>query len=114
MYFNTNLKSKNIINLQEDKRKEIITFKEDKLNNYIFNIDIPLKKVNIISFILEYKNEIEYEIIPRLEKRLKTKNKKQINIKNKNYKITIENKNFVIKRISLKDKIKRKLKRMFK
>lgn len=114
MYFNTNLKSKNIINLQEDKRKEIITFKEDKLNNYIFNIDIPLKKVNIISFILEYKNEIEYEIIPRLEKRLKTKNKKQINIKNKNYKITLENKNFVIKRISLKDKIKRKIKILFK
>ena len=114
IYFNSDLKSKNIINLQEDKRKEIITFKEDKLNNYIFNIDIPLKKVKNISFIFEYKNEIEYEIIPRLEKGLKTKSKKQLCIKNKNYKITLENKNLVIKRVSLKDKIKRKLKTIFK
>ena len=114
IYFNTDLKNKNIVELQKDNSKEIITLNGYKLNNYKFNIEIPLKKVNSISFIFEYKNEIEYEIIPRLEKELKAKSKKQLYIKNKNYKVFFENKKLIIKKISLKDKIKRKLKTIFK
>lgn len=107
VYYNTNLDNKMKIDLIEDKSKEITTFIGDKLINYVFNIEIPIKNINRINFIFKYKNGIEQNLDIGIERNT---NLNEVIYKNKSYEIIYKKKFLFIKKTSLKNRIKKLLK----
>ena len=115
IFCNTNLENKTKINLQEDKSKEIITFKGYIFKNYTFNVEIPLKKnVTEIYFNFEYKNIGELQLMIGLGENIELDNSNRFELKNDKYKIKYNKKNLLIKKRSFKNRLKKRLKKVLK
>ena len=112
IYYNTNLNDKNKIVFSENKSKEIITFKEEKLKSYTFNIQLHLKNLKTINFMFLYKDKVEQNLAIGIEKNVKVSSLNKIKIKNLKYNIFYNKKNILIKKISLKYIVKNVLKKM--
>ena len=110
IYYNTNLNDKNKIVFSENKNKEIITFKEEKLKSYTFNIQLHLKNLKTINFMFLYKDKVEQNLAIGIEKNVKVSSLNKI--KNLKYNIFYNKKNILIKKISLKYIVKNVLKKM--
>ena len=111
VFIKTNLNDKIKINLQEDNKK-IITFKGDILKNYIFNIEIPLKNINKISFIFKFKNEKEQDLSFSIDENIRLNNSNRFCLKNNKYDIIYNKKYLEIQKNSMKNKIKKILSRL--
>lgn len=108
IYYNTNIDNKTKIDLFEDKSKDITTFIGDKFKSYAYNIEIPLGEINRIYFIFRYKNGIEQNLDIGIEE---NNSLNRLLHKNMRYEIIYKRKYLAIKKISLKNIIKKFFKR---
>ena len=112
IYFMTNLDKKTKMVFNEDKGNETITFKEEELKSYTFNIELYLKDLKTIDFIFLYKGSIEQNLAIGIEKNIKLNSLNKFKIRNFKYNIFYKKKRILIKKNSIKYIIKSLLKRI--
>lgn len=107
IYTNINSKQNLKIELIEEE-KDIKTFTNESFKNYTYNIKIPLKNVKIISFIFVYKNDIKEKLKVGFGDNLLLDKLENAYYSKDRYIITYSKKNILVKKGTIKQKIKYK------